>query len=286
VRIWDSATGEELVALKGHAGLVTSVAFSPDGQRLASGSGDRTVRIWHSETGKELVAFKVHAVVWSVAFSPDGRCLACNGEDGSIELRETNVTPEMEERRAVHRVVADLFGQLNLRSEVVEQLRTAPGLSPSQRQEAIAAAGTYAENPPVLNDRAWELVKLPGRPMFVYRKAVRYSEKACELESTKGLYLHTLGVAYYRVGNYEKALETLLRSEQINQTQFQGFDLIDLAFLAMTQQRLGHEKEAEAAFQRLRERMGVSRWANTAEVQGFLREAEALLAKPKPPDDK
>ena len=36
MKIWDSATGKELFALKGHAGAVMSVAFSPDGQRLAS----------------------------------------------------------------------------------------------------------------------------------------------------------------------------------------------------------------------------------------------------------
>ena len=38
MKIWDSATGKELFALKGHADWVMSVAFSPDGQRLASGS--------------------------------------------------------------------------------------------------------------------------------------------------------------------------------------------------------------------------------------------------------
>ena len=40
---------------------VLSVAFSPDGQRLASGSGDKTVKIWDSATGKELFALKGHA---------------------------------------------------------------------------------------------------------------------------------------------------------------------------------------------------------------------------------
>ena len=61
VKIWDSATGKELFSLKGHAGEVTSVAFSPDGQRLASGSVDQTVKIWDSATGKELFALKGHA---------------------------------------------------------------------------------------------------------------------------------------------------------------------------------------------------------------------------------
>ena len=54
MKIWDSATGKELLSLKGHTDAVTSVAFSPDGQRLASGSGDKTVKIWDSATGKEL----------------------------------------------------------------------------------------------------------------------------------------------------------------------------------------------------------------------------------------
>ena len=61
MKIWDSATGKELFALKGHAGRVMSVAFSPDGQRLASGSRDQTVKIWDSATGKELFALKGHA---------------------------------------------------------------------------------------------------------------------------------------------------------------------------------------------------------------------------------
>ena len=63
VKIWDSATGKELFALKGHAGWVKSVAFSPDGQRLASASNDQTVKIWDSATGKELFALKGHAGV-------------------------------------------------------------------------------------------------------------------------------------------------------------------------------------------------------------------------------
>ena len=61
MKIWDSATGKELFALKGHAGPVWSVAFSPDGQRLATGSDDQTVKIWDSATGKELLALKGHA---------------------------------------------------------------------------------------------------------------------------------------------------------------------------------------------------------------------------------
>jgi WD40 repeat protein/serine/threonine protein kinase len=46
VKLWDAATGQELLTLKGHTGKVDSVTFSPDGQRLASASFDGTVKIW------------------------------------------------------------------------------------------------------------------------------------------------------------------------------------------------------------------------------------------------
>ena len=62
-------------------------------------------------------------------------------------------------------------------------------------------------------------------------------------------------MAYYRVGNYEKALDVLARSDKINALNDNGSRPTDLAFLAMAHQQLGHAKEAEAKLQLLRERM-------------------------------
>src|SRR5205823_6511267 len=63
--------------LAGHSGMVGSLAFSPDGKRLASGSGDRTVRVWDLASGKELLQLRGHTgIVTCVAFSPDGKRLA------------------------------------------------------------------------------------------------------------------------------------------------------------------------------------------------------------------
>src|SRR5208337_4396732 len=112
------------------------------------------------------------------------------------------------------------------------------------------------------------LVKLPGGEMSSYRKALRYSEEACQLEPENGASLNTLGVSYYRVGNYEKALEVLSRSDKINALRDKGSHPDDLAFLAMAHQQLGHSKEAQAHLQLLRERMKDSRWAQDAQAQG------------------
>ena len=73
--------------LSGHRGTVFSVAFSPDGTRLASGSGDSTVRLWEVATGTQVRELSGHGgAVFSVAFSPDGTMLASGSRDATVRL--------------------------------------------------------------------------------------------------------------------------------------------------------------------------------------------------------
>ncbi|NEP25921.1 caspase family protein [Moorena sp. SIO3I6] len=65
---------------------VTSVAFSPDAQTIASASFDNTVKLWNLQ-GKPLHTLKGHsAPVWSVAFSPDGQTIATASSDKTVKL--------------------------------------------------------------------------------------------------------------------------------------------------------------------------------------------------------
>ncbi|MFN4832506.1 MAG: WD40 repeat domain-containing protein, partial [Pseudanabaena sp.] len=74
VKLWN-LEGKEIQSFNSDS--VRSVAFSPDGKTIATGSYDSTVKLWDLE-GKELQSFKAHSdkSVSSVAFSPDGKTIA------------------------------------------------------------------------------------------------------------------------------------------------------------------------------------------------------------------
>jgi WD40 repeat protein len=73
---------QELTKLEGHSEAVRSAAFSPDGQRVVTASGDRTARVWNAATGRLLAKLEGHSdTVNSAAFSPDGqRVVTASGD--------------------------------------------------------------------------------------------------------------------------------------------------------------------------------------------------------------
>ena len=76
-----------LKTIQGHSGAVSSVAFSPGGELLASGSWDETVNLWRVDDGKLMHTMTGHSHwIQSVAFSPDGQLIASGSYDKTIKL--------------------------------------------------------------------------------------------------------------------------------------------------------------------------------------------------------
>jgi WD40 repeat protein len=95
-KIWDGATGNQLVTLTGHSRSFNAFAFSPDGQRIVTGSLDKTAKIWDSATGKELLTLTGHSNwVESVAFSPDGRRIVTGSDDYTAKIWDSATGKEL-----------------------------------------------------------------------------------------------------------------------------------------------------------------------------------------------
>ena len=112
-RCGGSASGRELLTLKGHSRGIMGVAFSPDGRRIVTGSADTTAKVWEAASGQELLTLKGQSgFIRSVAFSPDGQGIFTGSDDQTVRVWEA-VRPEQvaawqEEERVAAQYLATL----------------------------------------------------------------------------------------------------------------------------------------------------------------------------------
>jgi hypothetical protein len=277
VKIWDVKNGQELLSLRGHTDFLAGVVFSRDGTRLVSASWDHTVRIWDATTGQEVLALKCPTGrPDSVAFSPDGTRLAVAGLGTTPVIWDARPwSPEAGVEREALGLLEHLFTKPLCKRDVLEYLHTAPTITAQARQLALALVERYHEetNPERYDQASWTILRQPYLNPFQYRFALRQAETACRLAPEKDRYRTTLGVAQYRVGQYQDALNSLKGVEQRDNAK-----PVVLALLAMAQHRLGLKDQARATLEHLRQTMQEPESATDAEMRGFVHEAEALLA--------
>lgn len=136
-----------------------------------------------------------------------------------------------------------------------------------------------SDDPSTLNNAAWALVSSADPDAWRPNLAVKMAEKASEVEpETNGL-LNTLGVAYYRAGEWEKAVTTLQQSIQVSKGANGAFDTF---FLAMAHWQIGNEQEAHGRFDEAMTWMTENASKNP-ELIRFRSEAEDLLGIDRPP---
>ncbi|WP_376794486.1 WD40 repeat domain-containing serine/threonine protein kinase [Thermogemmatispora sp.] len=87
----NSRPAQALAVLQGHQESVTSLAWSPDGAHLVSGSRDQTVRLWLASEARSLLTYSLQATpILAVAWSADGTLLASGGENHSVQVWTTS----------------------------------------------------------------------------------------------------------------------------------------------------------------------------------------------------
>jgi WD40 repeat protein len=85
-----------IMTLEGHTKFITSCAISPDGKRIVSGSGDKTLKIWDLESGAELATIKGHTKeVKACAISPDGRRIISGSADMTLKVWDVETGAEL-----------------------------------------------------------------------------------------------------------------------------------------------------------------------------------------------
>ncbi|MCG9134586.1 hypothetical protein J5I95_23225 [Candidatus Poribacteria bacterium] len=94
IHLWDIETGKKKHTLKSHSDRIRQLVFSPDGETLASGGGDKTIRLWDVNTGELKEWFEGHTdEVRTLVFTPDGETLVSGSQDNTIRLWNVGKIP-------------------------------------------------------------------------------------------------------------------------------------------------------------------------------------------------
>lgn len=134
-------------------------------------------------------------------------------------------------------------------------------------------------NPVELNSKSRDIAARPDADKGAYRRAVILARAALARVPQDGRYQTTLGMAQYRAGNYEAAIETLTKLDEIASAPREDSASAAGAFRAMVLYQLGRTDQARAELLRLRTATEQTAQTEADAAQAFLAEAEALILK-------
>ncbi len=228
---------------------ITSVTL--DG-RWGAGWGSTGVALYDLTTGATVFRLtdNRHAI-WSSQFSPDGSQLAQGLGNGQLEIWELDqvqvrlaefgiATPSTRIAKAVHRGLPPLSASDFERLVVLNRdqgLKTLATFHKSVRPDL--------ENAKELNQFAWYLTTAPQLELQDASRALELAKRALQLAPNDGHIWNTLGVAYYRSGNWTDAIAAFTKSQSL-----QGENVYDLLYLAMARWQTGQKDDAIAVYER------------------------------------
>jgi tetratricopeptide (TPR) repeat protein len=193
-----------------------------------------------------------------------------------------NATPLAEDVFAVglaSKLLDELAKAVGLKDEMQTRIEVNADLKPTVRTAALKQLVDFAENTGELNDLSYAVAIKANATPKEYQLAVRQAERAHSLAPSDPHIRHTLGVAYFRVGECVKAREAIRHAIATRAEGKRREEYYDLAFLAMIEHHLGDPGAARALLGKMRKANSGAGPVGHAETQyrAFLAEAEALI---------
>lgn len=174
IQIWDVPTGEMLRSHIAHQQAITALAYSPDGNSIASSSWDASIRLWPELLTTPTVLSHTGSLVEALIYSPDGKFLISGSRDRSLQVwrlsdctlvqtlagHEVDLTAIAVSPDGQYLASADASGQVNIwLLSTQERLRTLTGHQGSVSAIAFTSipGNNHAEKPSLLITASWDM---------------------------------------------------------------------------------------------------------------------------------
>ncbi|MFH0945255.1 MAG: protein kinase [Planctomycetota bacterium] len=315
--IWHLVDGSEPIVLRGHGAQVAVVRISHGGHTVATGAKDGGVFLWDLETGELLRALagpgeQNPSAVLSLAFSPDDQFVLVCFADGGVQLVEAGTGRLLADLQGhTDSVVRGEFSfggdwiltgsrdgtirrwpvnPLDLardraRARTAREMRDIlPGVASgvldleSPGQAAVPVAAADAIDPYRLSNAAWVVVQFDAVHGDAYEFALQWALQAVRERPAIADYWTTLGAAYYRLEEFEAALECLLKARDLERKSEKPGGPSNPAFLAMTLFRLKvGEEQVEANLDLYCGMVAREEYSEVWELRLLLQEVEETL---------
>jgi YD repeat-containing protein len=292
VKVWDAVAGREILTMNEEVGqsvdaIYRAVCFHPNGRQLAATGNDWSIRLW--DTSEDIEQREIGRDVSSLLTFQFGKGLTM--EEIQNKVRQDSTIREEVRHRALSivepygvslveyeatRLVRSLFASALMRDEVIAKLGGDTALSVPVRDRALALANNQPENVQALRTASWFVVRQPDSQPGGLKRALCQAEAAHRLAPDNAPVKTALGGAYYRAGRFEAALNILMKADQLCTATGDACHPSTLAFLVMTQFRLGHMQESLQTLRKLRGLMDRPRTINDPTDLALVGEALTL----------
>ena len=231
--------------------------------------------------GKSVLEAKVPSAMWTPLLLLQGS-LGKEGATWFVDNLVVSAPLSTVNEISATQLVWELSQKLILKSRVVDAIEARTDLPAEVRDLAVrfAKADQAKEDPAQFDKASWAVCIELERDPDDYVRAVRLSQAARHLEPDNWKFLATLGLAQYRAGDYEGAIETTRRSETLRREQLGSAAPRHFAILSMALHKLDRTAESWKAMIRLRDLMKSEAWGRDQIAQGLFQEAKQVMADP------